>query len=208
MRLLRRIFCKFGIVIATNRSMMKKTILILLIAVLGVNLSTAQKKANNKINWVTFEEAVKLQKKNPKKIMVDVYTVWCGPCKMLDKNTFQNQDVVDYVNKNYYAVKFNAQGNSEIKLKDRVFSNPGYNPANAQRRNATHELARYFRIQAFPTIVYLDEGANFITGIRGYQKPQELELYLKMFKENKHKDMKTQDEFIAYAKAFVPAFKG
>ena len=35
------------------------------------------------INWVRLEEAVKLQKKNPKKIMIDMYTKWCGPCKMI-----------------------------------------------------------------------------------------------------------------------------
>ena len=41
---------------------------------------------------------------------MDMYTVWCGPCKMLDKNTFHNKDVADYINKYYYAVKFNAEG--------------------------------------------------------------------------------------------------
>ena len=35
------------------------------------------------INWVTLDEAMELQKKKPKKIMMDVYTNWCGPCKML-----------------------------------------------------------------------------------------------------------------------------
>ncbi|HCY80556.1 MAG TPA: thioredoxin family protein, partial [Xanthomarina gelatinilytica] len=75
-------------------------------------------------NWVTLEEAVALQKKNPKKIMIDAYTNWCGPCKMLDKNTFKNKDVADYVNKHYYAVKFNAEGNETINFKGNTFTNP------------------------------------------------------------------------------------
>ena len=33
------------------------------------------------INWMSLENAVELQKKTPKKIMMDVYTNWCGPCK-------------------------------------------------------------------------------------------------------------------------------
>ena len=68
------------------------------------------------INWMTLDEAVEAQKTTPKKIMMDAYTIWCGPCKMLDKNTFHNKDVADYVNKNYYAVKFNAEGNENVKL--------------------------------------------------------------------------------------------
>ncbi|TYA64899.1 thioredoxin family protein, partial [Seonamhaeicola marinus] len=93
------------------------------------------------------------QKKTPKKIMMDVYTNWCGPCKMLDRNTFQNQQVANYVNEHYYAVKFNAEGNDQITFDGKTFSNPNYNPANANRRNSPHELSRYFQIQAYPTIV-------------------------------------------------------
>ena len=39
---------------------------------------------------MTLDEARAAQKKEPKKIFMDVYTDWCGPCKLLDKNTFQN----------------------------------------------------------------------------------------------------------------------
>ena len=38
---------------------------------------------SQKVNWISFEQAVELQKTNPKNIMMDVYTKWCGPCKML-----------------------------------------------------------------------------------------------------------------------------
>ncbi|MGB0480560.1 MAG: M48 family metalloprotease, partial [Flavobacteriaceae bacterium] len=36
---------------------------------------------NNEINWLTMNEALAKQKEQPKKIMIDMYTVWCGPCK-------------------------------------------------------------------------------------------------------------------------------
>ena len=76
---------------------MRKSIILLLLTVFIVANNEAQE-----INWVTLEEAIELQKDNPKKIMMDVYTSWCGPCKMLDRNTFQNSDVAAYVNENYY----------------------------------------------------------------------------------------------------------
>jgi len=60
------------------------------------------------INWMSLEEAVEAQAKQPKKIMMDVFTQWCGPCKMMMANTFTSEDVIAYINKHYYAVKFDA----------------------------------------------------------------------------------------------------
>jgi thioredoxin-related protein len=158
------------------------------------------------INWVSFEEAIALQKKKPKKIMMDVYTNWCGPCKMLDKNTFHNKDVVDYVNKHYYAVKFNAEGDESINFKDKTYTNPNYDPAKANKRNSVHELARYFSIRSYPTIVFLGEDAEFLAPIIGYKKPQELEMYLKMFYNGDYKSLETQNEFYEYKNKFIPKF--
>ena len=158
------------------------------------------------INWMTLEEAVALQKDKKKKIIMDVYTNWCGPCKMLDKNTFHNQDVVNYVNKNYYAVKFNGEGKDDITFNGHTFSNPNFDPARANSRNAIHQLASYLQISAYPTIVFFDEKGGVIAPIRGYQQPQQLELYLKMFNQNDHKSIDTQEKFNTYYKAFSPQF--
>lgn len=158
------------------------------------------------INWVTLDEALELQKKNPKKIMMDVYTNWCGPCKMLDKNTFHNQDVVEFVNENYYAVKFNGEGDDEVFYDGRTFANPNYKPELANRRNSVHDLTRYLKVSAYPTIVFFDENAKMISPIRGYQKPQDIELYLKLFKDDDYVGM-SQEDFTAYYKAFKPEFQ-
>ena len=69
---------------------------------------------SQKVNWVSFEQAVELQKTNPKNIMMDVYTKWCGPCKMMDKNTFDNPLIAKFLNDNFYAVKFNAEGTEKV----------------------------------------------------------------------------------------------
>ena len=181
---------------------MKKT-LVLLALVFSIHAISAQQ-----INWVSLEEAVELQKANPKKIIIDMYTHWCGPCKMLDKRTFQNADVANYVNENYYAVKFNAQGNAKVTFKGKVFTNPNYDPAKEFKRNSNHELTKHFRIQAFPTIVFLDESLDVLVPLRGFQNPQQLELYLKMFGNDEHKDIKSQAQFNAYYKAFKAEFQG
>ena len=179
-----------------------KTIYTLLILFIATSTLQAQE-----INWMTLEEAVAAQKKEPRKIIIDAYTSWCGPCKMLDKNTFHNPDVVAYINKNYYAVKFNAEGDEVIKYKGKTYSNPQYDPSKKNRRNSGHELSRAFGVRAFPTLIYLDENADIIAPIPGYQTPQQLELYLKMFKDNKHNEIKTQEDFNTYATNFKPTFK-
>lgn len=179
---------------------MKKIVLLVGLFLLAVDVSAQE------INWVSLDEALALQKKKPKKIMMDVYTSWCGPCKMLDKNTFHNADVVNYVNKNYYAVKFNGEGNDVVTFDNKTFENPGYNPEKAKTRNSAHQLTSYLKVSAYPTIVFLDEEGKMLAPIRGYQNAQGLELYLKLFKENHHKDIDTQAKFTAYAQAFKPEF--
>jgi len=161
---------------------------------------------SQEINWVTLDQALELQKKNPKNIIMDVYTNWCGPCKLLDRNTFKNKDVSSFINKYYYAVKFNAEGDSEVNYDGRVFTNPNFQPDKTQRRNGTHQLTRYLNVSAYPTIIFMDKNSDLITYVRGYKTPQQLELWLKLFKDEGYKSIKTQDEFNKYYESFVPEF--
>jgi thioredoxin-related protein len=164
--------------------------------------------AAQEINWISLNKALELQKENPKKIMIDVYTNWCGPCKLLDKKTFQNTDVAAYVNEHYYAVKFNGEGNETVNYKDNNFGNPNYNASKANTRNSAHEFANYLGVNAYPTIAFLNETADLIMPLRGFHNPQQLEFYLKIFLEDKYKELKTKETFKAYSKTFKPSFKG
>ncbi|WP_159022578.1 thioredoxin fold domain-containing protein [Formosa sp. L2A11] len=179
---------------------MKKGVLVLVL-MFSVGLINAQE-----IKWLTFNEALELQKMTPKKIMMDAYTNWCGPCKMLDRNTFHNKDVVAYVNKHFYAVKFNAEGKEPITYQDNTYGNPNFNPEKENQRNSVHEFASALGVNAYPTIVFLDEEAQVITPVRGYQTPQQLELYLKLFYTDKYKELDNQEVVNAYFEAFVPEF--
>jgi len=179
----------------------------LVLVVLLASFKPIDKDTSGKINWVTIEEAIELQKTSPKKIIMDVYTNWCGPCKMLDKNTFGNEDVANYINEHFYAVKFNGEGNESVTYKDKTFGNPNYDAAKANRRNSAHEFTRVLKVRAYPTMVFFDEEANFITPVTGYLKPRQLELYLKLFQSDKYKEMTTQEQFNEYYKSFKAEFK-
>lgn len=157
------------------------------------------------IKWMTMNEALAAQKKHPKKIFMDAYTVWCGPCKLLDKNTFSNKDVIAFVNKHYYPVKFNAEGEEKINYRDQVFTNTGYDPAR-KGRNSMHDFARALKITGYPSLVFFDEQGNLIGPIPGYRTPHQLELFLKLFQHEDYKKMTTAEAFQEYSKNFQNQF--
>lgn len=150
---------------------MKKLFTLLLFTItLAVSAQTAE------IKWVTLEEALTLQKKSGKKakpIFMDIYTVWCGPCKLLDKTTFVDDEVVKKINENYIPVKFNGEGNDVITYLGKKFSNPNYNPSR-KGRNATHQLTDYLELQGYPSLFILDGTGVKVKTIIGYKTAQEL----------------------------------
>jgi len=138
------------------------------------------------IKWVTFKELKKLQRKNPRIVMIDFYTPWCPPCKMLNKYTFRDKRVADYVNENFYAIKFNAQHDGKIKYRGKKYTNPTFDAAKGQKkRNSRHELAKDFGVSAFPTIVFLDEEYKEFKRIKGFKKADKFVPFLKkLIEEN------------------------
>ena len=162
-----------------------------------VNVPLVEKEA--KINWLSWEEALKLYEKKPRKFLVDVYTDWCGWCKRMDKATFQQAHIADYVNQNYYAVKFNAETKTDITFNGKVFKFV----KNGMR--GYHELAKEItrgRL-SYPTIVFLDEKLDIIQPIPGFKGPDDFEQIITYFGENEH--MKTPWE--VYKKNYKPMSK-
>jgi len=178
---------------------MKK--IVFLFTLLVVGSMSAQK-----INWMSMNEALAAQEKEPKKIFMDVYTKWCGPCKLLDKNTFSNKDLIEFVNENYYAVKFNAEGTEDITYQDFTYTNPNYQEGR-KGRNATHFFADALRLQGYPSLVFFGDDGKLIQAIPGYKTPQQLEIYLKMIANDDYKELVTTEKWEAYQKKFKNTFK-
>ena len=132
--------------------------------------------------WNSVMESIELQKTSKKKLFIDVYTTWCGPCKMLDANTFSNPVIRKILSEYYIPTKFNAESGDSILFKGQTFTNPNYSP---QPRKSTHEFAVYIASTqnglGYPTMVFLDEELNMIQPIAGYLTPQQLEPILVYF---------------------------
>lgn len=158
-----------------------------------------------KIEWMTMNEALAAQKEEPKKIFMDAYTTWCGPCKMLDKNTFSNEDVAQYINDNYYAVKFNAEGEEVINYKEHSFENPQFDP-NRKGRNSQHSFATAMKITGYPSLVFFDEKGDLLNVMPGYRTPNQLEVFLKLFAKDDYKEITSNEAWKEYQEAFEGTF--
>jgi thioredoxin-related protein len=182
-------------------SVLTKTLSLIFFLVFFQNFS-------QEINWISMNEAMKAQETNPKNLILDVYTNWCGPCKLMDKNTFQNKFIAQYINQHYYAVKFNGEGNEIVNFNGRKFENIGYDKSRSQTRNSPHQFAQFLGVNAYPTTLFFDSKMNLITPIKGYLVPQQLEIYLELFKNDSYKLVKSQEDFNEFIKNFKSKLKG
>lgn len=185
----------------------------------------AQEKAPEKeaINWISFDKAVELAQKNHKHIIVDVYTQWCGPCKMMSKNTFQNPVIAKYINDHYYAVKFDAENfdtlTFSINVPDTVRDKKGkvlkiqtkkqpvtfVNPSPKGTPRSPHQFAHSILDGklSYPSIVFLNDKIQRIDVIKGYHTPEQFEPIIKFIGSWQYGKTKYDE----YLKTFKSEFK-
>jgi thioredoxin-related protein len=155
---------------------------------------------SSRIKWYTFEQAVELSKKTPKKLMIDVYTDWCGWCKKMDAETFSNPDIAKYVNEHFYAVKFNAEQKADITFQGKTFKY-----VDQGNGKGYHELAAALLSNqlSFPTISYLNEKLELLGPVPGYRNAHDLEPLLVYISEEKFKSI----GYDAFQKSFAGKIK-
>ena len=157
---------------------------------------------DNKIHWLTVSELEEAVKASPRKVMIDVYTQWCGPCKMMANQTFTHPDVVRYMNENYHCVKFDAESGDPVTFKGKEYKNPDFKPG-AGGRNSVHQLTFDLGVNAYPTLIFFDENLNPITPVTGFQSVENFELYAKLFGSNAYRDINSKESWEQYQRNFV-----
>ena len=157
-----------------------KSVLFIFIGLMASN-SNAQE-----VKWLSWNEAAELiaTEKNPKKIFIDVYTDWCGWCKKMDKDTFQDSKVAAYMADNFYMVKLDGEGKEPIEFKGKTYK---FIPSG---RKGYHEFAAALMQgrMSYPTTIFLDEEMNMLSPVPGYQKPEPFLNIAKYFGDNIYKD--------------------
>ena len=97
-----------------------------------------------------WNKALAEAKKQQKLIFLDAYASWCGPCKLLKKNTFPDKAAGEFFNANYINVAIDME--------------KGDGPA----------LSEKYGVNAYPTLIITDAEGNIITYTKGYLSPGQL----------------------------------
>ena len=154
---------------------------------LSVNTEKQDFTLSESIQWVSLDEASQLAEKSGKKILVDIYTHWCGWCKIMDQKTYTNPEVVKYINSKYIAVKLNAETTDSLVYKGVKF---GFNQQ--KRANQLAYLLLNGKM-SYPSTVILNEKSEILTPIAGFIEPQIMLKVLKYYGENYHLSMKWEE---------------
>lgn len=156
-----------------------------------ISFSAALHAQTETLKWHSLSEAITLNKTTPKKFLIDIYTDWCGWCKVMDKNTFGHTKIAAIIDKYFYAIKFNAEKDADLEYKGKTYKLlKGVN-----NQSGSHELTPVLmngQASGYPTICYMDSELNIIQAISGYQTPEQMEPILQFFGSNSYKTMDWQ----------------
>lgn len=151
-------------------------------------VSAIATQAQEEVNWIGFEEALELNKKSPKPILVDLYTDWCGWCKKMDKTTYKNETIVKYINDNYYAVKMDGEGKEDITYRDKVFKYKEFVQQNGKPGKYHEFTAAILKGKmSYPSTAFFDAESQLIQSVPGYLTEQRFEKILAYFKDSNYK---------------------
>ncbi len=135
--------------------------------------------AGHDLQWLSFDKGLAEAQKSDKKILVDVYTDWCGWCKRMDRDVYANDKVAGYLTQQYVLVKVNAESSEELHYKGKTYSEM--------------DLAQAFKVTGYPTILFLDPDGNHITSLPGYVKADEFLGIVKFIGGDYYKTMKWEE---------------
>jgi thiol-disulfide isomerase/thioredoxin len=95
---------------------------------------------------LTFEAARAQAAGVGKIVLIDFYTTWCAPCKLLDENTWRDPAVVQLIESKAVALKIDAE--KEVKL------------------------AAQYKIDVYPTVLLLKPDGTELDRLTGYREPK------------------------------------
>lgn len=183
---------------ASLHLMTAKSFVVLLASVLTIP-ATAQistKAEPGAVKWLTMEQAMEKSKVEKRKLFIDVYTDWCGWCKVMDKNTFTEPIVAKLLNEKFYAVKFNAEQREDVVFNGTTYKFVAYGNSGSNQLAA----ALLNNQLSYPTVVFVDEDLKSVFPLPGYRKPEEFHKFVAFFALEYYK--KGQNAWTEFEKAY------
>ncbi|MFQ5607848.1 MAG: thioredoxin family protein [Candidatus Zixiibacteriota bacterium] len=108
------------------------------------------------ISWMPYEDGLRLAQEQDRQVLIDFSTAWCGYCKKMDRETFTDRRVIDYINENFIPVKVDGDSRREFEI-------DGFKTS---EKRITKEI---YGVRGFPTFWFLESDGAKIGQQPGYQ---------------------------------------
>jgi len=106
---------------------------------------TAFEKNDSTLQFFDWNTGYMLSKKWNKILLVDVYTDWCGWCKVMDRETYANKSVIALLNKDFICVKFNPEvANDSLVFETTVVDNRALHAFLFDRRSSGYPTTTFW----------------------------------------------------------------
>ena len=102
-----------------------KRITILLLVCFIFNAATIESiSAQKLIEWQSYSTGMELAKNNNKAVFLHFYATWCGYCAKMEKDSFQDNSIAEYLNDNFISIRVDVDKEQNIAEKYNVFALP------------------------------------------------------------------------------------
>jgi len=127
----------------------------------------------NPVKWESFNSGISKARKEKKPVIIDFYADWCSWCKVMDRETFSNEEVSKILEKNFITVRLDMEKKENI-----TFMKTTTTPS---------AFASMLGVTGLPTVAFMDESGNFIDAVPGYIKADIFAGILKYISEGCYK---------------------
>ncbi|MDY0375031.1 MAG: thioredoxin family protein [Desulfobacterium sp.] len=96
---------------------MKKKILTTLLALVFAAILLPLTASAKEINWQKYDKGMAMAGEQNKKIFIYFHAEWCSYCSKMERTTFNQSSIIDYINKNFIAIKVDSDREQEVAKK-------------------------------------------------------------------------------------------